>query len=524
MTPDEHVLDQDRVVETDVLIVGSGPIGATYARKLVDAGVKVLMVEIGAQETPLPGDHKKNNCKAQKDISSFIKYAITNGQNPMQNASYNLSAAAATRVVGGMASHWTNCTPRQHPSLERSDLFDDQEWDTLYTEAEGRIKTNSTLFDESIRQQLVLKTLQKGSSGRSFISMPLAAQKLPDQTYTEWSSAATVFGDITRTVDRPGNDLFTLKTQIRCTQLMTSHAPGPEHGVIQGALCKDLKTDTNFLVKAQKYVLCAGAVLTPGILFNSGWTPEQAQLPALGKYLTDQTVAFCQIVLSRDLVDHVAEHPDPSWAKRIAEHRNKFPSDPLPFPFSDPDPHVYTPVSEAFPWHAQIHRDAFSYGKVQATVDQRLVVDLRWYGLATPLESNHISFTRDVTDQFGMPQPTFHHAVPQEDADRAHRMMQDMCLIASKLGGYLPGAEPKFLEPGSALHLCGTTRAGTRVEDSVCDRYGRVWGTSNLVVGGCGVIPTANACNPTLTAMCFAIAGADKMVEELRPAPKVAWG
>lgn len=33
----------------EVVIVGSGPIGATYAREIIDAGHEVLMVEMGAQ-------------------------------------------------------------------------------------------------------------------------------------------------------------------------------------------------------------------------------------------------------------------------------------------------------------------------------------------------------------------------------------------------------------------------------------------------------------------------------------------
>lgn len=60
-----------KMLNAEVLIVGSGPIGATYARKLVDAGIQVLMVDIGAQGTKLIGDHKKNSVAVQKDISLF---------------------------------------------------------------------------------------------------------------------------------------------------------------------------------------------------------------------------------------------------------------------------------------------------------------------------------------------------------------------------------------------------------------------------------------------------------------------
>lgn len=75
------------------------------------------------------------------------------------------------------------------------------------------------------------------------------------------------------------------------------------------------------------------------------------------------------------------------------------------------------------------------------------------------------------------------------------------------------------LPQGSALHICGTYKAGTpdggSSENSVVNQYGQMWNHDNVVLGGCGVIPKANACNPTLTAACFAIHAVKKMVEEL---------
>ena len=111
------------------------------------------------------------------------------------------------------------------------------------------------------------------------------------------------------------------------------------------------------------------------------------------------------------------------------------------------------PVSDERPWHCQIHRDAYSYGQVDPNIDTRLIVDLRWFGIATPQRRNRVTFSDTINDAYGMPQATFHFQWSQEDSERSHEMMKDMVKAAAALGGFLPTADPTFKEPGLAMHI-----------------------------------------------------------------------
>lgn len=116
-------------------------------------------------------------------------------------------------------------------------------------------------------------------------------------------------------------------------------------------------------------------------------------------------MSFCQIILRSDLVDKVKNDPyHLGWDPIVQAHEHKAPNDPLPFPFNDPDPQCYFPLSEKYPWHNQIHRDSFGYGEVPGTIDQRVVVDLRFFGYVIPVYENYVEFSRDCRDEFGMPQ------------------------------------------------------------------------------------------------------------------------
>lgn len=181
-----------------------------------------------------------------------------------------------------MGSHWTCCTPRQH-NLERSTLFSDTEWSNLYSKAEELFRTNSTSFDDSIRQQLVKHVLQDAykNTSREIISMPLACKRgEKNKNYVEWTCPATILGDLSK----PGySGDFEIRPNTQCVKLQLDDGTGQ----VAWALVKDLLQDETYYIMAKKYVICAGAVLTPGILFNSGFTT--ATLPALVSHKICQT-------------------------------------------------------------------------------------------------------------------------------------------------------------------------------------------------------------------------------------------
>lgn len=100
---------------------------------------------------------------------------------------------------------------------------------------------------------------------------------------------------------------------------------------IQYAEVRELLSDKCHRITANLYVICAGAVLTPQILFNSHIRPA-----ALGCYLCEQPLAFCQVVLLQELIDKIKRKPEA--ISFMTTHRE----DPIPIPYSDPQPQVMT--------------------------------------------------------------------------------------------------------------------------------------------------------------------------------------
>ena len=104
---------------------------------------------------------------------------------------------------------------------------------------------------------------------------------------------------------------------------------------IKYAIIKDLLKDQHVYIHASVFVVAAGAVLTPQILHKSEIQPK-----ALGHYLCEQPMTFCQIVLLQSIVDGIPK--DCRWKDVVKKYQEAHPEDPIPIPMKDPAPQVNT--------------------------------------------------------------------------------------------------------------------------------------------------------------------------------------
>ena len=95
----------------------------------------------------------------------------------------------------------------------------------------------------------------------------------------------------------------------------------------------DLFKGQEVFVHASVFIVAAGAVLTPQILHKSEIQPK-----ALGHYLCEQPMTFCQIALLQDIIDGIPK--DPHWEDVVKKYQIAHPKDPIPIPMKDPDPQV----------------------------------------------------------------------------------------------------------------------------------------------------------------------------------------
>jgi pyranose oxidase len=514
-----------------VVIVGSGPIGAAYARILLENtdDVRVVMFEAGPQLTEIPGESVRNitdpQAKARaREMSQgpqsgehraslgipagvVVEGMFTARQGthlldfggPGAAHSGGFPAAAASTNVGGQGAHWTCAIPRPSGG-ERVGFIGDPEWDGLIREAERLLHAQSSAFADSpigaaIRSLLAEEFTDLPASSRPS-TLPISGDPQPDGS-VRWGGTDSVFGPLIDAAS-PLAARFELHdlTLVRAVRHDGAHATG--------VLVENLRTGETREVPADAVVVAADAFRSPQLLWASGIRPA-----ALGRYLTEHPVVISTVALDPQKMERFATDED--LAAELSR-RSANPADPVAavnrIPYTE-DEHPYsvqvmyaeTPPFPLDPEHPQAGN---RWGYVNMG-----------YGLRKfPRVEDGITFLDGETDYRGLP----NFAIEYELTDRELAEIDAATALLRRAGAALGTfvAEPRLLPNGSSLHYQGTMRMGPADDGtSVADPFSRVWGFDNLFVGGNALIPTPTTMNPTLMSVALAVRGARALAEEV---------
>ena len=127
---------------------------------------------------------------------------------------------------------------------------------------------------------------------------------------------------------------------------------------------------------------------------------------------------------------------------------------------------------------------------------------------------DRVEFSDDVADSYGMPAMRIHYRLTDRDHEVLDQAREEIVRLGAAVGEPLD-PRPFTMPLGASLHYQGTTRMGERNDgESVCSPDSELWEVPGVYVAGNNVIPTATACNPTLTSVALAVRGARAIARE----------
>lgn len=131
-------------------------------------------------------------------------------------------------------------------------------------------------------------------------------------------------------------------------------------------------------------------------------------------------------------------------------------------------------------------------------------------GEGLPVAENRVTVEPDRRDRWGMPQGHLHYDWHENDLRllAAARAKSIEVLRAA-------GATDVVPQPYAQVHMMGTARMGRDPSSSVADTSGRTHEVENLYVAGGALFPTGAAVNPTLTILALAWRTAEAVARHL---------
>ncbi|MDT8343845.1 MAG: GMC family oxidoreductase, partial [Thermohalobaculum sp.] len=506
-----------------VAVIGTGAGGGTLANELAQKGVDVVALEAGGRY--LPADYHNDEWAAFSQLSWLDARTTSGGWRVAKD--FAGLPAWIVKAVGGSTVHWAGASLR----------FQEHEWKarTTYGAVEGANLLDwpvdaaemAPWYDKAEAKMGVTRTngLPGLPGNNNFKVFEAGAKALGyRQVHTGRMAINSVERDGRASCRQTGfcfqGCKFGAKWSTAYTEIPAGEATGRlevrEHaqalqiqhdaaGKVTGVLYAD-KEGKQHVQKARIVCVAGNTIESPRLLLNSasslfpdGLANSSGQV---GKnYMRHMTGS----------VYGVFDKPVRMWrgttmAGIIQDEARHDPSRGFVAGYEMETLSLGVPFMAAF-----LNPGAWGRDFTAAMDGYEYMAGMWLVGEDMPQETNAVTLSPDVKDQFGLPAPNVNFTDhPNDVAMRTHAYGRGAAVYDAV------GATRTFpTPPYPSTHNLGTNRMSAKASDGVVNQWGQTHDIANLFVSDGSQFATGAAENPTLTIVALAIRQADHIAREM---------
>jgi choline dehydrogenase-like flavoprotein len=532
---------QGTQADPDVLIIGAGPTGAVAAKRFVEAGMRVVVLEQG--DWP---DYSKARANHPDFELTMGRYWSGNPNRRQAPADYPIDdsdsdiAAVLYNAVGGgtviYAAHWQRNMPSDFRVRTLDGVGDD--WPLTYEELQP--------FYERVEADFGVSGLEGDPAfppgkGPPLPPAPLAPMgrrvaKAHNRLGWHWwpapnAIATRAYGPLRPCTQRAAC-MWGCVEGAKGSVDVTHWPQNVEAGVqlITGARVRRLETNGNGLVTGAEYldregrkhfqkaavtVLAANGIGTPRLLFLSASSQFQNGLAnssgLVGKRLMLHPFGTVVGLFEEDLGSthglwgqhiHSLQFYETDTSRGFVRGA-KWGLQPTGGPLS---------MTRGYPWGdnpiwgPNFHRDLL----------KRLGHSAMWGIIAEdlPEEENRVVLDPVLKDADGIPAPKLIYRMSENSKRLLEFHLQRAKESLEAVGAYQVVIAPLIRETG--WHILGTAKMGTDRATSVVNPWGRCHDVANLFIFDGSIWPTSSGMNPTATIAAMSLRCAEHLVQNRR--------